>query len=537
MNGNKSASASNKRTYRTIRVNPTTSAIRAALAVSATLLALTGTTAAFAAGVCAPGPGLNEVTCNGDFTDDVTSYAVTVPDLTLIVGDDGASTVNPPNFTYGISSFWGGDATVINYADINTNYADGIHMESDGTGTVENHGSIDTYAGSDNYTSAIDVYAVGDVTITNDGTLNTHNNWFYAVDGIYADSDSGFVTVTNEAGGSIYATSDSGFATGINVYYAAEGATVTNDGYILASSFTGGVDGIYAWAGDGLLTVNNGGEIRGITIDGGNTTGIYAYNWLGDTTVNNTGTVYVGGPGYAEGIYASAAGTATINSSGTIDVTSYDNGAVGASAYGDYANVTTSGVIEVRAYGNAAGIAAYGDSGATITNGAAMTVTSYGIFSDAAGIDVYSHGAITVVNNGDITITSNGDGSGPTVSTVLPFEYGANAVGISAVSEYPCCNGISTLLGGPSDVNEVNTADIVVNAAGNGVGMYAAAIGAGNVYMNNQSPGTITVTAGGYGVGMWGYSDYGTIEMLSSGQISVTTDHPRGDRHLRRKHR
>src|SRR5436190_4187211 len=121
MNGNKSASASNKRTYRTIRVNPTTSAIRAALAVSATLLALTGSTAAFAAGSCAPGPGLLEVTCNGDFNDDVTSYAgAVVPDLTMIVGNDGASTVNPPDFTFGISSYWGGDATVINYADINT---------------------------------------------------------------------------------------------------------------------------------------------------------------------------------------------------------------------------------------------------------------------------------------------------------------------------------------------------------------------------------------------------------------------------------
>jgi hypothetical protein len=68
MNGHKSARTN--RIYRTIKVSPTTRAIRSALAASATLLALAGSGTALA-GTCSV-TGLNEVTCTGIFTDDVT---------------------------------------------------------------------------------------------------------------------------------------------------------------------------------------------------------------------------------------------------------------------------------------------------------------------------------------------------------------------------------------------------------------------------------------------------------------------------------
>src|SRR4249919_170551 len=71
MNGNKS-SAAQKRNYRTIKVAPTTRAIRAALALSATMLALSGSGAAFAAGTCTIGD--DPVVCNGTFGDDVYNY-------------------------------------------------------------------------------------------------------------------------------------------------------------------------------------------------------------------------------------------------------------------------------------------------------------------------------------------------------------------------------------------------------------------------------------------------------------------------------
>src|SRR5688572_18047369 len=108
------------------KLAPTARAIRSALATSTVMLALAGSNAALA-GTCTV-TGLNEVTCNGVFTDDVANTVpviASVPDLTLIVGDDGSTTVNPPAGSNGISSTWGGDATVISYAEINTDGGDG----------------------------------------------------------------------------------------------------------------------------------------------------------------------------------------------------------------------------------------------------------------------------------------------------------------------------------------------------------------------------------------------------------------------------
>src|SRR5688572_16733255 len=111
MNRSKNGSATKNRSYRNMKLAPTTRAIRSALALSATMLALSGSGAAMA-GTCIV-TGLQEVTCNGVFTDDVTNTVPVinvVPDLTLIVGDDGATTVDPAAGTNGITSTWGGDA-------------------------------------------------------------------------------------------------------------------------------------------------------------------------------------------------------------------------------------------------------------------------------------------------------------------------------------------------------------------------------------------------------------------------------------------
>src|SRR4249919_649726 len=73
MNGNKSGAG--KRNIRTIKVAPTTRAIRAALALSATMLAMSGSGVAFAAGTCtSPVTAGDPVVCNGTFADDVYNY-------------------------------------------------------------------------------------------------------------------------------------------------------------------------------------------------------------------------------------------------------------------------------------------------------------------------------------------------------------------------------------------------------------------------------------------------------------------------------
>src|SRR5690349_3178952 len=118
MNRNKNGSANRNRGYRNFKLSPTTRAIRSALALSAAMLALSGTTTASAAGFCGVS-GIEEVSCNGSFNDDVSNYVGTYVDLTLIVGNYAPTTVDPAAGVNGISSYWGGTATVINYAEIN----------------------------------------------------------------------------------------------------------------------------------------------------------------------------------------------------------------------------------------------------------------------------------------------------------------------------------------------------------------------------------------------------------------------------------
>jgi hypothetical protein len=162
MNGHKNGGASQNRSYRTIKVSPTTRAIRNALAASATLLALAGSGTALA-GTCAV-TGLQEVTCTGIFTDPVnTSVPVInlVPDLTLVLDEDAVVTTDPGE--NGINSTWGGTAVITSYGSIDTEGADGIFMYSDDTATINNYGSIYTYAtgGGQN---AVDINAYYDVT-------------------------------------------------------------------------------------------------------------------------------------------------------------------------------------------------------------------------------------------------------------------------------------------------------------------------------------------------------------------------------------
>jgi len=261
MNGNSKESASKQRLSRTIKVAPTTRAIRAALAVSATVLALSGSGAALA-GTCIVS-GTNEVTCSGVFTDDVTNTVPVVdviPDLTLIVAD--GSTVDPAVGTNGITSTWGGDATVISYADITTTDAYGIYMSTtDGAGTIENYGNINTTADTTD-ASGIYMYSYGDGTVTNSGTVfaAASTGTSYNATGIDAYSYNN-LTVTNTADGTVIGGSYSGTGIGIDAeaYYNVD---VTNDGMVGGSSFPGTAIGIFGYSSDGDVTITNNGTVE-----------------------------------------------------------------------------------------------------------------------------------------------------------------------------------------------------------------------------------------------------------------------------------
>ena len=518
MNGKNREGASRKRIYRTIKVAPTARAIRSALALSAALLALSGSGAALA-GTCAV-TSLNEVTCNGVFTDDVTNTVPVinlVEDLTLIVGTDGTTTVDPAAGSNGITSTWNGDAVVVNYAEINVQDAYGIYMYSiDGTASVTNDGSIYAYSAA---ADATGIYAGAyyDVSVVNGGdilagaaTLSATN-----VTGVSTYSYDGVSNVTNEATGTITAASYGGTATGISGY-GYYGSTVTNDGDLNASSINGFAVGGWSVASDGDAVFNNNGTIESYSLTG-DTVGAGAISFYGNAAVYNDGSIDAGGGGYATGVEVLSAGAdAIVDNGGTITVTSYNADATGVAAYGKYSDVSNSGSISASGYTGAVGIASLGTYGANVTNDGSIDVAAYGATGQAAGISAYGNGYLNVTNNGDINVTSTGDGSGP-VATLLPYVYGANATGISAVSVYDA--GVPTLLSGPSDVNVVNTGNIYVNAAGDGTGIYAATFGAGSVYVDNQ--GDINANAGGYAYGVSVYSDYGTVEVQNSGSIEA----------------
>jgi len=101
----------NARASRQPRLAVATRAIRRALVASAAALALSGSGVAFA-GICGV-TGLDEVSCNGVFTDTVTNTFPAVPDLTLVLGNTLPTSVTPAAGDVGVDASWGGEATVI----------------------------------------------------------------------------------------------------------------------------------------------------------------------------------------------------------------------------------------------------------------------------------------------------------------------------------------------------------------------------------------------------------------------------------------
>ena len=140
-----------------------------------------------------------------------------VPDLTLIVGTDGATTIDPAAGTNGISSVWGGNATVTSYAEIHVEDASGIFLNtSDGNGLVNNYGEINDYSvGTD--VTAIVVSAYDNATAVNGGDVYAYSmtGTNYDVTGIGAYAG-GTASVTNTADGSVVANAYSGYAYGIH---------------------------------------------------------------------------------------------------------------------------------------------------------------------------------------------------------------------------------------------------------------------------------------------------------------------------------
>ncbi|HEY8683604.1 MAG TPA: hypothetical protein VIM06_10575, partial [Rhodanobacter sp.] len=440
----------------TLAVAPVTRAIRAALAISFTLLALGGSGAAVAQSCVFTTPATE--TCEGAFTSTLPDPAFFTPvaDLTLVLGDSAHSvptSVNPAAGLMGIDASWGGNVGVTSYADITTVGATGLFAYGSTSATVNNQGSITTNvtaAGA----KAMDVNAYGDVSVINNGPVNAYSTGVYDVTAVNAYSVYGKVTVDNQAAGTITASAQDGNA--IALYASAYGdSVVSNEGAITAYSASGVAAGVIAYAFQGDASVTNSGNISA-TSGNYQAVGLIASASHGYATVSNAGTVSAtGGQDQSIGISALGALGSSIDNSGSVHATSSQGGSIGISAhtYNGIASVTNTGSIYSKNSGPyaAIGILATSVNGqASIDNAGFIQSVNYhgdgiGLEADSAtgssitnagyvlggSYNGNSTGLLATATSGDVNVTNSTYGY---IRTVTKASKSYEAIGVSAHS-------------------------------------------------------------------------------------------------------
>ena len=553
MSGNKKSTGSVKsRHTRTYKVAPVARAVRVALAISVTAMAMSGSSLVFA-GTCTP-PSSNTVYCDGSFLNTITFPDV---DLTLVVGQNAPTSVTPGAGLVGIEANWPGNVNVTSYADITTNGGDGIHAYGSTSAQVVNRGSIHTTASvvgpppaptTDGDTAAllgtpgaiaIDAVAYGNVTVINSGYAGTFGTGVYDVTAVLAESTgTGYTaTVYNQSSGAIIAFTDgSGTALGIFGQATNGDVNVTNNGLLVAVSYYGIADGVFA---DGQsVNVSNSNSIYGITAIGSSWGAGIEAQGSDLTTVSNSGSIYAvasAAYGHAFGVYAtSGAGGTTVYNSGTVDVRGPYATGIEAQSNGGSVNVRNNygGNLVI---GNsfttyfATGISAatsYANSNISIYNGGSITALShYG----STGIQAVATGAgstVNATNLGDIYVNTSGkyasmgivvsgDGNSSIYSRGgVTVAYGGNSTGLEALS-----------FNGTAGINNVGKVDVTAAPyVGNGHGLVASsANGAARVY----NSGTVTVTAGYYGFGIEA-SGMTQARVSNSGTVTVNAKYGYG---------
>ena len=524
-------------------VAPVTRAIRAALAISATLLALGGSGAAMAQS-CVPTAPATE-TCEGVFTSTLSGPTPPVVDLTLVVGDSAntiPTSVTPLSGLMGIDAAWSGSVGVTSYADITTVGATGIFAYSTTTATVNNQGSISTNvtaAGA----KAMDVNANGDVSVVNNGTINAFSTGVYDVTAVNVSSINGNTAVDNQALGTIIATAQDGNAIAVNAY-ALGAVTVTNEGTITANSSSVYGDiaaGILAQAGNGNASVTNSGSITAtstsyqaegilsssnngyasvinattgsVTAIGGEdqTFGLEASSELGSTVVNNGSVTVTSSNGTAVGVEAlTINGDAIVTNIGSITSTAYSayQSAIGAvvSSVNGQATVNNTGHISaINHIGLGVGIEAYSPLGSTINNSGYVVAGSY------LGNTI---GALAKAYNGDASITSSTSGY-------------IRAIALHGVNGY--ATGVfANATNGSASVTNAGTIFAGSNyGAATGIQVLASgANGGGDVYVGNSGK---VEAAGSYLSdvrGIQAFSTTGTATVVNSGTVEgVSSQH------------
>ncbi len=430
---------------------------------------------------------------------------LTSADGDATVYNSGNITANSKGKVFGIADMsFAGDADVTNTGNIvvsstlnnTSNGATGIlAFSANGGASVYNEGV--SKATGVRLANGVDVNAYGDITVDNSGyiaALTTAPAGLSGrANGVKAVSGGGDITINNS--GEIYAK---GRTLALSVYALANHGdiTVNNDaaGSIDFFSASGRGWGVWTYAAEGDITVDNAGYIGGLSLN--QAYGVLAQAPQGDITVDNSGTINViSANSTARGVMAvSGEGTASVSNSNGVSVTSGAAGFAGTAAFGliasgAYADVSNSGTVTVAGNTYAAGIVAQSASGTTVTNtggsisATAKTGNAFGIV--AGSVD----GDVVVDNASSITVGSQQ----------------AAATGIRASSVY-------------GNVQVGNTADISGTAQGNIFAIQALA--GGDVAIDNAAAVNL-YSAAGNAIGLYGYTMTGDVTVNNSGDISV----------------
>lgn len=517
-------------------VAPVTRAIRSALSISATLLALGSSGSAIAANTCVFTAPTTE-TCEGAFSATLPGKRFTpVDDLTLVLGDSKhkvPTSVTPGANTRGVDAHWKGNVGITSFADITTVGATGIFAYGSTSATVNNAGSIGTIA-THAHAQAMDISAQGNVTVINSGDVSVHGVAANDATAISAYSSKGSVTATNSVGGTITAKAQDGNAIGLNTSSPNGSGNVYNDGAISASSDNGVAVGLLTTA-NGFSFVMNEGSIKSasatsqsigllasnanylivhndgsiVSTSGGDQSfGLEAYGASG-SIVYNTGSIVSDSTGGAStGVTAHK-----IINSGSVEATGTHGQVVGILATANYATVVSTGKVTTTGDGaaNAVGIAAYSRYGSNIKNSGTVSAvtTSSSLGGTATGILAETHdvspgfGTAIVTNSGQVTATTN------TTSSSID----GTATGILA----------QTYKGGAS-VTSSKAGSIAASAQGynNAIGINANSTFSGNAVVKNA--GSISADARiADATGITASAHYGSSSVNNSGAIDVLT--------------
>lgn len=466
-----------------------------------------------ATGISAVASGLGgsaQVNNSGDITvtqnasiNSYGAYGILVSgDASAVIDNSGDITVSSRGPAFGLAGLsTTGDVVVNSSGDISVTStrnstsvsAIGILAAAGygGSAEVTNAGSV--VATGVRVANGVNASATGDVSVANSGSIaaiaNAGTGLSGRADGIKAVSGSGDITIDNS--GDVYAR---GRTLALSVYALANGGDITvnndADGDIEFFSAAGRGWGIWTYAADGDITVNNQGYIGGLSSS--TAYGVLAQAPQGNIGVDNSGGIFVrSANGTARGVLAIAnTGTAGIVNSGDIIAVSYVGAAYGVFASGAYAEGANSGRIGVQGNTRAIGMVAQGSDGATISN-------------TGGAIYAYANGAAT----GMLASASSGMADVTNASDVVANSNNATATGMVASAYYD------------ASIDNSGALRVLGRTGASGIRGLSAY---GDVTIGNSGPISV-YTNSGNAIGLYGYSSAGNTSISNSGDIAAVS--------------